>query len=84
MLPSGILRERQCEIITDHLRALILEAHGYKTKVFEFISTEHTGKNVMITAIKHDKDIKVEAIETKIEALKSTFGVEQVYLQTLL
>ncbi|MBK9335602.1 MAG: methyltransferase [Lewinellaceae bacterium] len=39
------------EIVTDGIRALLLEANGYKTNVFEFISTEHTAKNVMITAI---------------------------------
>lgn len=44
----GILCERQAEIVTDAIRAAILEAYGYKTKVFEFIETEHTPKNVLI------------------------------------
>lgn len=46
----GILLEREAEIATDALRAEILEAAGFQTKVFEFISTEHTSKNLMITA----------------------------------
>ena len=50
VLRHGILEERQAEIVTDGIRALLLEAEGYKTSVFEFISTEHTAKNVMITA----------------------------------
>lgn len=50
VLQHGILEERQAEIVTDGIRALLLEAEGYKTSVFEFISTEHTAKNVMITA----------------------------------
>ena len=48
----GILKERQAEIITDTLRAMIMEAYGYKTNVFEFISTEHTPKNLMIVGRK--------------------------------
>ena len=52
----GILLERQAEMVTDAIRALILEAFGYKTKVFDFISTEHTPKNVLIVGIKKEKN----------------------------
>ncbi|MES2694360.1 MAG: SAM-dependent methyltransferase, partial [Verrucomicrobiota bacterium] len=51
-LRHGIFQERQSEFVTDALRALLLECAGYRTKVFEFISTEHTAKNLMIAAIK--------------------------------
>jgi SAM-dependent methyltransferase len=51
-LRHGIFQERQAEFVTDALRAMLLEWAGYRTKVFEFVSTEHTGKNLMITAIK--------------------------------
>jgi len=51
-LRHGIFQERQSEFVTDALRAAILEWAGYRTKVFEFISTEHTAKNLMIAAIK--------------------------------
>lgn len=51
-LRHGIFQERAAEFVTDALRALLLEWAGYKTKVFEFISTEHTAKNLMIAAIK--------------------------------
>jgi Methyltransferase domain len=51
-LRHGILLERQAEFVTDALRAALLEWAGYETKVFEFISTEHTAKNLMIAAIK--------------------------------
>ncbi len=77
----GILKERQAEIITDTIRALILKKAGYKTNVFEFISTEHTGKNLMITAIKHDGKVDVEKIEAEIVRLKKQFGVGRHYLE---
>lgn len=51
-LRHGIFQERHAEFVTDALRALLLEWSGYGTKVFEFISTEHTAKNVMIAATK--------------------------------
>ncbi|ACB76841.1 class I SAM-dependent methyltransferase [Opitutus terrae] len=51
-LRHGIFQERQAEFVTDALRAQLLEWAGYRTKVFEFISTEHTAKNLMITAVK--------------------------------
>ena len=52
ILKHGILEERQAEIVTDGIRALLMEACGYETKVFEFISSDHTGKNLMITGVK--------------------------------
>ncbi len=77
----GILMERQAEIVTDTIRALILQKHGYKTNIFEFISTEHTGKNLMITAIKHDEKVDLDKIQAEIDALKKMFGAEKHYLE---
>lgn len=48
----GILNERLGDILTDAFRALILRIMGYQTDVVEFISSEHTAKNVMIRAVK--------------------------------
>lgn len=88
ILRHGILEERQAEIVTDGIRALLLEANGYTTNVFEFISTEHTAKNVMITAIdggqrKENSARRQEALG-KVEALKSGFGIREHYLERLL
>ncbi|MDB5284650.1 MAG: SAM-dependent methyltransferase [Bacteroidota bacterium] len=81
----GILEERQAEILTDTIRALILEAFGYKTKVFEFISTEHTPKNVMIVGIKIGTDSlpKKEIVE-QIKSLKALFNIEYHHLEKLM
>ena len=51
-LKHGILRTREAEIATDALRAAVLEAAGYDARVFEFVSTEHTDKNLMIAAVR--------------------------------
>jgi hypothetical protein len=84
VIKFGILKERQAEIITDTIRAMILEAFGYKTKVFEFISTEHTPKNVMITGRKTSQaNPDKEKIFNDIEALKALFGIKMHYLEEL-
>jgi len=51
-LRHGIFHERQAEFVTDALRTLLLEWAGYDTRAFEFISTEHTPKNLMIAAVR--------------------------------
>lgn len=81
----GILLERQAEMVTDAIRALILEAFGYKTKVFDFISTEHTPKNVLIVGTKRGKEnIEQEKNLEKVKALKAMFNIEQHYLEKLM
>ncbi len=81
VLKHGILEERQAELITDGIRALLLEANGYKTKVFEFISTEHTSKNLMIVGTK--AKVKPDALQ-KVAAIKKEFGIGFHYLEKLL
>lgn len=81
ILKHGILEERQAEIVTDGLRSLIMEAYGYKTKVFEFISTEHTPKNLMITGTKSIPDATAMS---KVQEIKTFFGIEYHYLEKLL
>ncbi len=71
----GILKERQAEIITDIIRAMILQAFGYKTNVLEFISLDHTPKNVMIVGKKTHKLKKdKQQILNDIKAIKQLFG----------
>lgn len=80
----GILLERQAEIVTDTLRAMLLEAKGYKTKVIQFIDIENTPKNIMIIAEKHNRTVELNTILNEIEALKKLFGIDQHYLEKLL
>lgn len=87
----GIFLERQAEMVTDGIRALILEYFGYKTKVFEFISDAHTPKNVLVVGIKKAESLKTKAeserqaeILEKIKASKSYFGIGYHHLERLL
>ena len=84
ILKYGILKERQSELLTDGLRAMILEAYGYKTNVFEFIQTEHTPKNIMIVGVKKQtNDTNKEKILDQIKQIKSLYNIEYHYLERL-
>ena len=87
----GIFLERQAEMVTDGIRALILEYHGYKTKVFEFISDAHTPKNVLVVGVKRAESSKTKdqseeraKILQKIKETKSYFGIDYHHLERLL
>lgn len=85
MLQFGIHAGQQAEMLTDTLRALLLKAYGYETKVFEFVSLEHTSKNKMILATKR-KDIQQPdtKIMQQIQALKEIYGIQKQSLELLL
>jgi len=74
MLRHGILRERTADILTDSFRALLLRIAGYRTDVFEFISSEATARNLMIRAVR-GAPANDPAFVREYEALKSFWGV---------
>jgi len=79
----GIFLERQAEMITDGIRAMILEYFGYKTKVIEFVSDHHTPKNVMIVGIrtKRTNTLKRKEILLELNDIKDHFGISYHYLE---
>lgn len=81
LLRYGTFMERQAEMVTDGVRALILEYFGYNVKVFEFISDAHTPKNVMIVAQRAAG--KKDLVLKKIADVKKTFGITQHYLEKI-
>lgn len=80
----GIFLERQAVMITDTIRALIMEYYGYKTQVMEFIEMEHTPKNVLLVGKRTAKTSDKKSILLKINELKKQYGINQHYLETLL
>ena len=80
----GIFLERQAVMITDTIRALILEYFGYKTQVMEFIEMEHTPKNVLLVGRKTSKAPDQAKILQQINALKAQYGIENHYLESVL
>lgn len=79
---DGILNERLGDILTDTFRAAILRILGYHTEVIQFVSTEHTAKNLMIRAVKNFSPGNIKSKEEYL-ALKNYWHVRP-YLETLL
>jgi hypothetical protein len=71
----GILKERLSAILTDAIRADILQYYGYKTQVMEFVDIENSPKNLLIRAIlTNNKNTKVKE---EIDSLIKDINVEQ-------
>jgi hypothetical protein len=84
ILQHGIHLGQEAEMVTDGLRAMLLEACGYETQVFEFISLEHTSKNKMILAVKRGTPRSPGPILAQIEEVKSFYGIREQRLESLL
>ncbi|MEA3422193.1 MAG: SAM-dependent methyltransferase [Bacillota bacterium] len=79
LLKYGIYKERISALLTDALRASLLEQNGYKVDAVEFISLEHTAKNIMLRAVKskdHDKNVNEEY-----DKLKEIFGIKDFHME---
>lgn len=85
MLKHGILREKFASLLTDTVRATLLEASGYSTTVMEFIDTEHTPKNIMIKGIKNNKHTKKDEDKYvgQYKELADMYGVDQKLYELL-
>jgi hypothetical protein len=87
MLRHGIHMTEQAEMLTDTLRALLLQSVGYDTQVFEFISPEHTAKNKMVLAVRRRQPLPAaqqQALRAQVSELKAFYGVQNQTLEQLL
>ena len=66
----GILKERMAALLTDGIRANLLEAKGYDTQILEFIDMEHTPKNLLIRAVKTGKEKPADHLQELLQELK--------------
>ncbi|RMG39529.1 MAG: SAM-dependent methyltransferase, partial [Planctomycetota bacterium] len=83
----GILRERLAAIVTDVLRALVLELCGYRTQVLEFVDLEHTPQNVLIRAVRRAKPASAGdrgELLRQYRATKEQWRIERFALERLL
>jgi SAM-dependent methyltransferase len=87
LLQHGIHLGQEAEMVTDGLRALLLEAEGYDTQVFEFVALEHTSKNKMILAVKRSQGVSAARraeLLAQITEIKRFYGVREQALEALL
>ena len=79
----GLLKQRQADLVTDAARALLLESVGYRVKIIEFVSTEHTNKNLMLAAVV-DSHVDRTTAQNEYVRLKELFGFHTLELESLL
>lgn len=82
VLKYGILKERMAALITDGIRANLLETKGYETQLLEFIDMEHTPKNLLIRAVKTGKNRDTKEITDTMEALHVRPTLEKLLYQS--
>jgi SAM-dependent methyltransferase len=75
LLKYGIIKERMSALITDALRAELLETMGYRVQLLEFIDMEHTPKNILIRAVKRERETCSDNKENKIRECMEFLGV---------
>ena len=85
-LRHGLFAERMAEWATDALRTLVLEWAGYTTKAVEFVSSEHTGKNLMLAAVRGKplSDAERQERRARVDAFRAYFSIEKSALDALL
>lgn len=73
----GIIKERTAALMTDAVRANLLECVGYKTQLIEFIDFAHSPKNILIRASKNkiSKERKAKYL-TEVENLMKQFNLK--------
>ena len=76
LLRHGLLLGRQADLITDALRAAALEMLGYRVEVMEFVSVEHTAKNVMLRAQRAPSSSRVARATAEYTQLRDAWGVD--------
>ena len=75
MVDNGVVLDKFATLATDSFRSLTLELCGYKTKMIEFIDTEHTPKNILIRAIKSKSSNLKEKLK-EYNKLKEFIGIK--------
>ena len=80
VLSYGIIKERMSALMTDALRAELLEGQGYRTQLLEFIDMEHTPKNVLIRAVRKGKPADNQA---QIDAILESFHLSPALYRLL-
>jgi SAM-dependent methyltransferase len=76
VLRHGLLLGRQADLVTDALRAAALEARGYRVDVIEFVSAEHTAKNLMLRAQRGGSAARVARAVTEYAELRDEWEVD--------
>jgi SAM-dependent methyltransferase len=76
LLRHGLLLGRQADLVTDALRAAALAASGYRVDVIEFVSAEHTAKNLLLRAVHDPSPGRARRAVAEYRELRDAYGVD--------
>ena len=81
----GLLKERMSALLTDQIRANLLESESYKVQVLEFIDLSHSPKNILLRCVKSDRvsESKKEKALKEVETLMDTFHLKPTLYELL-
>lgn len=85
MMRYGIIKERYAALMTDAIRANLLECYGYRTQVMEFVDLSHTPKNLLIRAMKRKRTDPAhrQKMEEEIRAMIGTYQLKPTLYELL-
>ena len=83
VLEHGLFRERLNQLATDSLRARALAACGYQTQIVEFIDLEHTGRNVLLRAVRRPDPERQQKARVEYAQLKSFLHLGEIHLDRI-
>jgi SAM-dependent methyltransferase len=83
LLRHGLARERLAALVTDALRALVLERQGYATQMVEFIDLEHTAKNVLLRGVRRPRQPPelTASRQRELLAYRESLGLPETHLE---
>jgi hypothetical protein len=76
LLRHGLLLGRQADLVTDALRAAALETVGYRVDVIEFVSAEHTAKNLLLRAVREPSPGRARRAAAQYRELRDAYAVD--------
>lgn len=79
----GIVKERFASLVTDSIRANLLEYSGYRTQMIEFVGFEHTPKNIMLRCVKKSVSNREEKLE-EVEKIMKEFNLSPTLYRLLI
>jgi SAM-dependent methyltransferase len=80
---SGLLAGRLADLVTDAIRVAVLEAHGYRAEAIEFVSAEHTSRNLMIRAVRRQGGRALPRAQADLQALVERWQVDPAAVRLL-
>ena len=83
VLKYGLIKERMAALLTDGIRANLMEIYGYDTQVLEFIDMSHTPKNILLRGVQSKGFRKKKTSLAEVENMMDMLHTKQTLAELL-